>query len=263
VATKCLQLTRFHTSFMNHFFVGQPESQVFVSRIPARQQPCLRAVVLFYPFGQEYMRAHKAFRQLANLMARKGIDAYRFDYPGNGDSYGDIGAIGCGDCPHAALQVIETLTAKHSYQQVDLVGLRFGSLVAAHAAAGTDCIKNVVLWDPYATGQAFVDDIKNQAEDITTETPHWNVHGYEFGPLLRNEVTVVRVVDELSRNNVTTHLLLSKENTETQTLFQEIKPTPSKIVVGPANDWNFVDMEGSILMPTQLIKAIVDHVANH
>ena len=48
-------------------------------------------VVLCYPFGQEYVRAHRAFRLLANRLASVGFHVLRFDYHGCGDSSGGRG----------------------------------------------------------------------------------------------------------------------------------------------------------------------------
>ncbi len=48
-----------------------------------------RAVVLCHPWGQEYLRAHRSMRQLASMLAGSGYHAFRFDYYGTGDSFGD------------------------------------------------------------------------------------------------------------------------------------------------------------------------------
>ena len=117
---------------MNHIFIGSTHRKIFVSRLTARKQPCVKAVLLFYPFGQEYMRAHKAFRQLATLLSRKGFDVYRFDYLGTGDSYLDAAHADFNDYVDSGNQVLQYITQNHTYEIIDLVGLRLGSLVAAN-----------------------------------------------------------------------------------------------------------------------------------
>ncbi len=41
-------------------------------------------VVLAYPFGQEYMRAHRALRLLAQALTARGVHVMRVDYRGTG-----------------------------------------------------------------------------------------------------------------------------------------------------------------------------------
>lgn len=248
---------------MNHFFIGQPDKQIFLSRILARKQPTSRATLLFYPFGQEYMRAHKAFRQLANLLSRKGIDVYRFDYPGSGDSYGELSEFSFNDYSNAAQKVLEEVHLRKDYQQIDLIGLRFGALVAASVASNENKIRNIVLWDPYANGAAFVSDMKQQTDGHFDENTTWNVHGYELGTTLRNSLKDIQIEQLLIESTCNKHLLLSAANEQSRNLAHNLKPLSSNTVIGPANDWNFVDMAGSILMPSTLIKGIVNTISNN
>ncbi|MGB5325788.1 MAG: hypothetical protein WBN40_10245, partial [Pseudomonadales bacterium] len=75
---------------MDSFFVGIPEKQIFATFLPARDAENIKGgVLLCYPFGQEYLRAHRAFRQLATMLSRSGFHVLRIDYPGSGDSFGD------------------------------------------------------------------------------------------------------------------------------------------------------------------------------
>src|SRR5262245_860401 len=49
-----------------------------------------QAAVLCYPWGQEYIRAHRSMRRLAMMLSAAGRDTFRFDYFGTGDSAGDM-----------------------------------------------------------------------------------------------------------------------------------------------------------------------------
>lgn len=122
---------------------------------PADAKAC-GAVVLCPPVGRDRSGAHSTLRLLAEELAASGFVAVRFDYDGTGDSAGgerdprrveswldsvvhaaDL-ARRCGDLP------------------VSLVGMRLGALLAALAASRVGNVRNLVLWDPYPSGRAFV-----------------------------------------------------------------------------------------------------------
>ena len=50
--------------------------------------PASKAVLLCPPLGQEQIRCHRLYRQLAHALAAEGIPVLRFDYYGCGDSAG-------------------------------------------------------------------------------------------------------------------------------------------------------------------------------
>jgi pimeloyl-ACP methyl ester carboxylesterase len=247
---------------MNHYFIGDASQQIFVSRVPSKKQPSERAAVLFYPFGQEYMRAHKAFRQLATLLARKGIDTYRFDYPCSGDSYGDNEDFDFTACVDAATLLIESLSSQHHYKKIDLIGLRFGAIVAS-AVSHLPMVANLLLWDPFASGQDFIDDMRLQGKGDRSTDKIWNVNGYDISPAFRTSVGKVDICNALTTARCTTHLLLSVKTKQSKHLLEGIPTRPNQVVTGPENDWNFVDMVGSILMPTELVKSIVKTISEY
>ena len=118
-----------------HF--GPPAGRLFgVHQAPAGAAPRALGVVLCYPIGQEYLRAHRSFRQLAIRLARHGFHVLGFDYYGCGDSSG----------PDEAWTVPGALAKRRAgrprapapcrLSRVGLVGLRFGATLALLAARG-------------------------------------------------------------------------------------------------------------------------------
>jgi len=118
-------------------------------------------VVLCPPLGYEYMSAYPTLRILAERLAALGFDALRIDYDGTGNSAGDhedpdrlnawIHSIECA--------IAETRRVSGS-SIVALVGLRAGALLALQAAASTGGVERLVLWSPFASGRAFVRELK-------------------------------------------------------------------------------------------------------
>lgn len=208
------------------------------------------------------MRAHKAFRQLATLLSRKGFDVYRFDYLGTGDSYLDAKHADFNDYVDSGSQVLQYITQNHTYESIDLVGLRLGSLVAANIPKENIAVRKLVLWDPYENGRSFLEDCAKNASGVTLKDTSWTVHGFELPTPFRKSIDSKVIPDSNSATSYTTYLALSYENNDTRKLQKSVQNNAQTILVGPKNDWNYVDMVGSLLMPTELIKQIVNIVAD-
>jgi uncharacterized protein len=146
---------------VNPFYFGTPDRRLFGVYTPARKSGGTpRGAVLCYPWGQEYIRAHRSMRILANLLAGAGVHVLRFDYFGTGDSAGD-GADGglrswSGDIDTAIDELVDTSGAT----RVALIGLRLGATLAAEAAGRRRRhVNGLVLWDPVLVGQEYLNEL--------------------------------------------------------------------------------------------------------
>jgi uncharacterized protein len=118
-----------------------------------------RGVVLCYPLGHEYLRAHRAFRNLALALNRTGLPVLRFDYLGSGDSDGDGLDAGVAAWQRDIDAAVDELKQRARVSRVSLVGLRFGATLAALAAARRLDIDTLVLWDPVLSGRAYLEEL--------------------------------------------------------------------------------------------------------
>ncbi len=245
---------------MGCFFLPANDDQIFVNHSTPIKGKAQQAVILFYPFGQEYMRSHKAFRQLTNLLVRKNFDVYRFDYPGSGDSSGFAEETLFSDYTESGHAVI-TLARQKSYERIHLVGLRLGALVAAQCFSRHPELDHLVLWDPLVDGQTFVDDCQKQSSNRSPEGDVWNIHGYPLSANFRAQV----LDSAIDRTEFAPHqrlsLLVSSERDDNGVHRLKKSTNLNYKVVPPENDWNYVDMVGSILIPTDLIREIVNSLA--
>jgi pimeloyl-ACP methyl ester carboxylesterase len=118
------------------------------------------AVVLCYPFGQEYIRSHRSFLQLAIRLAGRGFPVLRFDYFGCGDSAGETEqgrVVRWLDDIAAASQEIRV---RSRASRLCLAGLRLGGTLAGLAAAAQGGVDSLVLWDPIVSGRAYLDELR-------------------------------------------------------------------------------------------------------
>lgn len=251
---------------MNPFFFGDSATPLYGVYHPPTATPVKpEAILLCPPFGQEYMRSHRAFRQLAMLLNKQGYPVLRFDYHGTGDSYGDIEDANIEGWLSDIALATEELKHTAQVNKVSLIGLRIGGLLATAACENLPDIESLILWDTIVSGQRYIDELQqeiNESPDSKKkyvdeqETLHFN--GF---PLLKKHIDFLKTVDltkirpkakrviQISSSENDNQLALTKHWTTLDIYQHQLVPAPG--------DWNFVDDFGGILLPQQIIQAIV------
>ena len=217
------------------------------------------AVVLCYPFGQEYMRAHRAFRQLATLVGRMGGPVLRFDYFGTGDSAGEGVDVTLERWVDDTRAAIAEARQRSGLDRVRVAGLRLGGVAAALAAEGRDDVERVVLWDPVIRGQAFLEELSTAG--MTPVDSTWWVNGFPLSERFRMEVEDV----DLCRLNVPAATevvqVISHRNNEFDRFSQAMEARSVKgetRLIPSSSNWNYSDDVGGILLPREMVRGIVD-----
>ena len=118
-------------------------------------------VVICNPFGHEAIRAHRALRQLARLLARARFHVLRFDYYGTSDSAGDGAEVSMADWLEDIATATDELKDTAGVARVSWVGLRYGATLALAAAVknGRRDLDSLVLWDPIVDGSAYLREL--------------------------------------------------------------------------------------------------------
>ncbi len=122
-------------------------------------------VVLCPPIGYDYMCAYRSWRILAERLSGTGFGVFRFDYLGTGDSAGspeDRGQLRAW-VDSIGLAVAEA-RRQTGAESVAVVGFRLGATLAATAAGSLGPIADLVLWDPFRTGKAYVREVRALAQ---------------------------------------------------------------------------------------------------
>jgi uncharacterized protein len=143
---------------MNPFFFGTAERRLFGIYEPAAVGTTgKRAAILCYPWGAEYIYAHRAVRQLALQLSRAGFHTLRFDYYGTGDSGGESTDVDLAGWEADLETAIEELTEITGVTRVTLIGLRLGAVIATNVAVRlSGKIEALVLWDPVISGPEYL-----------------------------------------------------------------------------------------------------------
>ena len=139
-----------------------PDSSLYGCYHLAAESEQAPAVVICQPTGHEYERCHRAMRQLAILLSRKGISSLRFDYYATGDSAGDSEALNLSRMRSDTEQALVACRQKTNASRMALIGLRLGAALAAQLAATTDQIESLVLFAPAFDGSSLVREWREQ-----------------------------------------------------------------------------------------------------
>jgi pimeloyl-ACP methyl ester carboxylesterase len=142
---------------MRTCYFGTPNRCLFgVFEEPATSASCESGVVLCYPHGPDYATAFRSFRVLGTRCARAGFHVLRFDYLGTGDSSGDAGDASIPQWTADIGAAIQELRDTRRLRSVSLIGLRLGAALAALAAAESQSIDRLVLWEPVIDGRQYL-----------------------------------------------------------------------------------------------------------
>jgi pimeloyl-ACP methyl ester carboxylesterase len=138
------------------FYFG-PERALF-GLFHASGTSARKVVLLCPPLGQDQIRCHRLYRQLAQALAAEGIAVLRFDYYGTGDSAGDSVDMDWQRCLSDIAAAADELRARSGVDRVFAFGARLGGSMALAAAAQAR-LAGIVAWDPVLDGRAYVEQL--------------------------------------------------------------------------------------------------------
>jgi pimeloyl-ACP methyl ester carboxylesterase len=183
------------------FFSGQA-GPLFGLLTPGEGGPLAGlAMVVCPPFGQEGLVAHNALRQLAVLAAREGIDVFRFDYYGTGDSAGTDEAFTLAQAREDVLAAAREAADLTGTRRIVLVGMRLGGVLAIRGAAQLPGAAGVMLWDPLVAGEDCVAEMAantarlSPLRDGEAVLPGSSTFGYDGFPITPELFAELKAID--------------------------------------------------------------------
>ncbi|RDS83661.1 alpha/beta fold hydrolase [Dyella monticola] len=135
------------------FYFG-PERALF-GLFHASGTSARKAVLLCPPLGQDQIRCHRLYRQLAQALVAEGVAVLRFDYYGTGDSAGDSVDMDWQRCVADTVVAADELRARSGFDRVFAFGARLGASIALATVAQAR-FAGVVAWDPVLDGRTYV-----------------------------------------------------------------------------------------------------------
>lgn len=142
---------------MRPFHFRDPDKRLLGVYHPPKRIPSRAVgVVLCYPVMDEYLGAHRAYRVLADRLARERFHVLRFDYYATGDSAGRRSEASLSQWVDDVHDAVDELRASKGVLRVALAGLRLGGTLAAMTAATRDDVEGLALWHPVVTGAEYL-----------------------------------------------------------------------------------------------------------
>lgn len=142
------------------FYFGDPNSLLFGCYHPVPAERPGIAVVLCPPLGDEAVRIHRAYKQIAFRLSRVGIPTLRFDYFGWGDSAGEDTDATLTRWKVDINTAVEEVKRRSGAARVVLAGLRLGGTLALEVANQRPDVSGVVLWEPVIKGSDYLEEVE-------------------------------------------------------------------------------------------------------
>jgi pimeloyl-ACP methyl ester carboxylesterase len=229
------------------------------------------AVVLCYPYGQDYMYAFRPYRSLAARLARAGFHVLRFDYAGTGDSSGDLDRVSISQWVTDVIAAVDQIRSLGP-TSVALVGFRLGATLAATASAEIGRVARLVLWDPVIHGSEYVSSLqarhRDWFQDLVKQLPRSrqfehedDLLGFRFTESFRKDLERLNL-QSMAVNPARDILLISsRENSAHTQLAQRLRELGATVDVKTVEDlmiWSMVPGMQVGLVPNRVLTEI-DH----
>ncbi|HEY7449031.1 MAG TPA: alpha/beta fold hydrolase, partial [Vicinamibacterales bacterium] len=230
-------------------------------------------VVLCYPHGADYATAFRTFRILSTRLARAGFHVLRFDYLGTGDSSGNIDDASLPQWIDNVATAVEELRKWRDIREISLVGLRLGATLAALAAAESQQVDRLVLWEPVTDGReyvatqralhmAWVDEVmRDGREPVVAED---EMLGYRLTEGVRHDLENLNLWARKMLPAPHIYVLSQGPSPEYERLAEELRAMGAQVdsdcVDGPTV-WSKTPSMDEAFVPTRAMQAIVNWLA--
>jgi exosortase A-associated hydrolase 2 len=258
---------------MTPFYFGPDKAPLFGLYSPPDAAVARQAAVLMCaPIGTEYMRTHYAIRLVGSQLAKAGFHVLRFDYHGTGDSSGTVDAgqfdLWLDDVALAAKELLDS----SGVQDLTLVGLRMGAVLAVEALASRKIKANcLVLWDPVVSGGEYLATIaKLHAEKAALRKAPLRASdelgGLRFPQDLRASIQGVDIACRLQKADIQkVALIVSEDLPQYGALLNSLRsrsPETMFRALGDPADWDSLEGAYEGRMTGPIMRAVAEAVQN-
>lgn len=242
---------------------------------PAQAARRSTAVVFCAPLGDEGIRIHRAYKQLALRLSRAGFASLRFDYFGTGDSAGEDFEASLRQWQADINLAIEETKQRSGAAQVILIGLRLGAALALRTASHRQDIRGLVLWEPVTSGREYLQALEeahqnrlnyfltDPANNVDPSSTITELMGFALSETMRQEIEQLNLFEVSQLDAVSAVLLVEKAATDAASRLQDHLLKQSINVVYQCLDdpaiWG--EDPDKALIPGQTLKAVMSWIS--
>jgi len=255
------------------FFGGAPPAALFGAYHAPAGAASAGAVLLCPPVGHEYVRSHRALRNLGVQLSRSGAAVLRFDYLGSGDSGGDMTDARVAQWLTDIGVAGDELRRRSGQASLVLVGLRLGATLAALAARQRSDVARLVLWDPVLSGQEYLDELTVLQQawlrdrlgaaggslDVSDE-----LLGMPINDDVRREMTALDVRRCAFGQGVAVDVVTSVPRADCEAWARELSAAgvpATHQVIASAGDWQNPEAVHQLLLPHEILRHLGETIA--
>jgi pimeloyl-ACP methyl ester carboxylesterase len=216
-----------------------------------------RGVVFCSPMPHEGLAAYRAFRLLADSLARERVHCLRFDYLATGDSAGESQDLNIAAHVDDIGAAIDELKALSGVRVVHLIGLRLGALLALEAAKARDDVAGVIAWEPILHGRAYRSELMENASPFSRS--YWEIDGLVIADHNLDKISALTLPAVLQGVSCPVGLIVSTNHPE----FEAMRPMIERgdlmcrsEIVEDALPWKADSIIGAAPIPAQATRVI-------
>lgn len=192
---------------MHSFYFGNSDHPLYgVSHSPTSNEYRDSAILICNSIAHEYIRSHRALRQLADRLAEKGYHVLRFDYHGVGDSSGDFPNSTISEWKEDIQLAADELRAISGNERVTVIGIRMGATLSLLSSEKCN-FNHIIMLDPILSGEFFLGTLK-KLQDALLVNRLWFKHNRSNDDIQTNEYLGYQygqsLIKELDQMNLTT-----------------------------------------------------------
>ncbi len=150
----------------------EPDPVFGVLHQPSSPHPNPTAILICPPFGWEEQSSYRGRRAWAGVLANAGYPAFRFSFPGTGDSGGSPADPDRLEAwTRSVSEAASWLRGATGCSRVAAIGIGLGGLVVGRALARDAPIDDAVLWAVSASGRKMVRELRAHSKFVAARYP--------------------------------------------------------------------------------------------